>query len=159
MSTLEIMQRARSLSAQAAQLTREQRDRGLECMALALRRRCGAILSANARDVAENGEKLGAVMCDRLALSEQRVSAMAQGLSEIATLPDPLGVALERRPLANGLLLEKQPVPLGVVAIIFESRRRRGTVSQVRQLLHFARRPGGGRVVRVSCRRPSRGLV
>ncbi len=122
MSTLEIMQRARSLSAQAAQLTREQRDRGLECMALALRRRCGAILSANARDVAENGEKLGAVMCDRLALSEQRVSAMAQGLSEIATLPDPLGVALERRPLANGLLLEKQPVPLGVVAIIFESR-------------------------------------
>lgn len=81
------------------------------------------ILEANGRDVSraeENGMHPG--MVDRLRLTESRVEAMAEGLRQIAGLPDPLGEVLDRLKRPNGLEIEKRRVPLGVIGIIYESR-------------------------------------
>lgn len=81
------------------------------------------ILEANGRDVSraqENGMHPG--MVDRLRLTEARVEAMAEGLRQIAGLPDPLGEVLDRFTRPNGLKIEKRRVPLGVIGIIYESR-------------------------------------
>ncbi|WP_455618065.1 glutamate-5-semialdehyde dehydrogenase [Eisenbergiella sp.] len=84
---------------------------------------CKKILEANGRDVSraeENGMHPG--MVDRLRLTESRVEAMAEGLRQIAGLPDPLGEVLDRMKRPNGLEIEKRRVPLGVIGIIYESR-------------------------------------
>lgn len=82
-----------------------------------------AILTANAKDVAA-GEKNGmhAGLIDRLRLTEERILAMAQGLRQIAALPDPVGEILEQFTRPNGLKIEKRRVPVGVIGIIYESR-------------------------------------
>lgn len=82
-----------------------------------------AILTANAEDVAA-GEKNGmhAGLIDRLRLTGERILAMAEGLRQIAVLPDPVGEVLEQFTRPNGLAIEKRRVPVGVIGIIYESR-------------------------------------
>ena len=81
-----------------------------------------AILAANADDMAAAKGHISEVMLDRLALTEERIRAMAKGIEEVAALPDPVGRVLKRVERPNGLVIEKTAVPMGVIAIIYESR-------------------------------------
>ena len=81
-----------------------------------------AILAANAEDMAAAKGHISDVMLDRLALTAPRIEAMAQGIREVAALPDPVGRVLNRVERPNGLVIEKTAVPMGVIAIIYESR-------------------------------------
>ena len=103
-------------------LTNEQRNRALLAMADALDASIAPILEANAADLADARGTCSDVMLDRLALSEARIHAMADGVRAVAALPDPLGRVLTRVERPNGLQIEKHAVPIGVVAIIYESR-------------------------------------
>ena len=78
-----------------------------------------AILAANAEDMAAAKGHISEVMLDRLALTEQRIRAMAKGMEEVAALPDPVGRVLKRVERPNGLVIEKTAVPMGVIAIIY----------------------------------------
>lgn len=81
-----------------------------------------AILKANAEDVRRASGHLSPAMIDRLLLNEKRIKDMADGIRAVAALPDPVGRILEKRTLYNGLSLEKRSVPIGLIAIIYESR-------------------------------------
>jgi glutamate-5-semialdehyde dehydrogenase len=101
----------------------EVKNRALEAMARGLLDRQGEILEANAADLAAaEGRGHPPAFVDRLRLDSGRVRAMARGLQEVATLPDPVGevTGMERRP--NGLWVGRMRVPLGVIAVIYESR-------------------------------------
>ena len=82
----------------------------------------GEILEANARDVSLAQGSVSDVMIDRLRLTKERIASMAKGIGEIAALPTPLGICLEKNLRPNGLRIEKVTVPMGVIAIIYESR-------------------------------------
>ena len=101
----------------------DQKDRALRAAAVALRRRCGEILSANERDM-EGAVSSGAsgALLDRLKLDPGRVEAMARSLEDIADLPDPIGTVLAEWSRPNGLNIQRRRVPLGVIGIIYESR-------------------------------------
>ncbi|MBJ7416552.1 MAG: glutamate-5-semialdehyde dehydrogenase [Niveispirillum sp.] len=115
--------RARAASAIVATAPADARDKALRVAANTLRARTADILAANAMDMDAATQKgLSGAMLDRLMLNPARVEAMAKGLEEIADRPDPLGAVLERWERPNGLRFEKVRVPLGVIAIIFESR-------------------------------------
>ena len=94
----------------------------LSAMAAALVIRTPEILAANALDMDAARDTVSSVMLDRLRLDEGRVRAMADGILEITKLPSPLGISLEKTERPNGLLIEKVSVPIGVIAIIYESR-------------------------------------
>jgi glutamate-5-semialdehyde dehydrogenase len=114
---------AKRASRSLAQLDTATKDRALEAIGAALIERTPEILDANARDMAAGEENdIGAALLDRLRLDEQRVAAMAQGVREIAALPDPVGEIIEGWRLPNGLDVRKTRVPLGVVAIVYEAR-------------------------------------
>ena len=81
-----------------------------------------AILAANAEDMAAAKGRISDVMLDRLALTPQRIEAMARGIRDVAALPDPVGRVLSHIERPNGLVIEKTAVPMGVIAIIYESR-------------------------------------
>jgi glutamate-5-semialdehyde dehydrogenase len=99
------------------------RDAALDATARLLGERAEDILEANAADLAdERAEGLTPTLRDRLALSAQRVAAMADGVRAVAGLDDPTGEVLERKTLASGLELTKLRVPLGVVAVVYEAR-------------------------------------
>jgi glutamate-5-semialdehyde dehydrogenase len=101
----------------------EVKDRALERLAELLAERVDEVLSANALDLAdERAAGLTDALRDRLALTPERVEAMAEGVREIVALPDPVGEELERRTIQDGLELRKVRVPLGVVAVIYEAR-------------------------------------
>lgn len=91
-------------------------------MADALRENCAAILEENKKDVEAARGKITDVMIDRLSLDEGRIKGMADGIRDVVKLPDPVGRVLSRVELSNGLIVEKTAVPMGVVAIIYESR-------------------------------------
>jgi glutamate-5-semialdehyde dehydrogenase len=91
-------------------------------MADALEAQTDAILSANAADLAAARGHISDVMLDRLLLDEARVRAMAEGVRAVAALPDPVGKAVRTVTRPNGLVIEKRLVPMGVIAIIYESR-------------------------------------
>ncbi len=97
-------------------------DTALLSMADALVRHTDRILEANRLDVLDARERLGEVMTDRLRLSEERIRSMAEGIRKIASLPTPTGRVLEEVERPNGLKIQKVSVPIGVVAIIYESR-------------------------------------
>ena len=80
------------------------------------------ILAANREDIEASRDRYGEVMLDRLTLTPERIAGMAQGVREVAALPDPEGKVLRRVERPNGLVIEKTSVPLGVIAIIYESR-------------------------------------
>jgi len=101
----------------------EQKNAALDATARLLDERGGEILEANAADLADDrAEGLSAALRDRLALSEARIGAMAEGVRVVAALDDPIGEELERKTLASGLDLRKLRVPLGVVAVVYEAR-------------------------------------
>ncbi len=104
-------------------LTEEEKNKALLCAAKGLQADCEKILAANAEDMRagrENGMHAG--LLDRLKLDEARIDAMADGLRQIAGLPDPVGNILDAWERPNGLKLQKISVPLGVIGIIYESR-------------------------------------
>ncbi|HUC00232.1 MAG TPA: glutamate-5-semialdehyde dehydrogenase [Solirubrobacterales bacterium] len=101
----------------------EAKNTALEATARLLEERVGEILEANAADLAdERAANLSTALRDRLALTEARVKAMADGVRVVAALDDPVGEELERKTLASGLDLRKVRVPLGVVAVVYEAR-------------------------------------
>jgi glutamate-5-semialdehyde dehydrogenase len=120
---LEAARRAKAAAAALAPLTRAVKDQALRDMADALEAASEQILTANAEDVSAARESgTGESVIDRLALSDERITAMADGLRHIATLPDPVGEVIRGGTLANGLELRQVRVPLGVVGIIYEAR-------------------------------------
>ena len=122
MTTLDILKAAKAAAPVLAQADTDVKNAALLAMADALLNATDVILAANALDVEAAKEKLGSVMVDRLALSPARVEAMADGIRQVAVLPDPVGEVRERYTREDGLVIEKTGVPLGVVAIIYESR-------------------------------------
>jgi glutamate-5-semialdehyde dehydrogenase len=122
MTTQEILQAAQTARLPLTLATTEKKNRALLAMADALEAAQEEILSANARDMAAARAQTSEVMLDRLALNEARILDMANGIRAVAKLSDPVGKILECRQLPNGLLVEKTAVPMGVIAIIYESR-------------------------------------
>lgn len=122
MTTRGMLHAAKQTCRVAATLTTEQKNAALYAMADALVAHTDAILQANAKDVEAAKTSLSAVMVDRLALTAQRIVGMAQGIREVAALPDPVGRVIERVDRENGLVIEKVSVPMGVTAMIYESR-------------------------------------
>ncbi len=120
--TLEIIKAAKKAATSLGTLGAEQKRKALCAMAKGLEAETPALLAANARDLEAAKGALPDVMLDRLRLDEKRIAAMAQGIREVAALPDPVGALLEERLLPNGLQVTKKRVPLGVVGIIYESR-------------------------------------
>lgn len=116
-------ERAAAVKPFLQKLTAEEKDRGLTAAAEALLRNTGRILEANERDM-ENAVKNGMNpgMQDRLRLTEERIGAMAEGLRQIAELPDCIGEIMEEFQRPNGLKIRKLRVPLGVIGIIYEAR-------------------------------------
>jgi glutamate-5-semialdehyde dehydrogenase len=118
-----LSQDARAAAKVLALAPAEQKNRALEAMEQAIRANCASILEANAEDVAEaraNGATSAFV--DRLTLTEARVAAMADGLGVVRAITDPVGAVTERWQRPNGMTIERVRVPLGVIAVIFESR-------------------------------------
>jgi glutamate-5-semialdehyde dehydrogenase len=122
-SVAEICASAKDASRTLARLDSATRDAALEAIAAALDARVDEILEANALDVQAGEEAdIGSALLDRLRLTPDRIAAMARGVREIASLRDPVGEVLEGFRLPNGLDVRKVRVPLGVVAVVYESR-------------------------------------
>lgn len=117
-----MLEKAKAAKAQVTRLTPAEKNAALNAMADALLRQQDAILAANALDLEAAKEHISTVMLDRLRLTPQRIAGMAQGIREVADLPDPTGHILEEHTRADGLLIQKVAVPMGVIAIIYESR-------------------------------------
>ena len=122
MTTREILLRAKAATATLSTLTTEQKNKALLAMADALIADTAPILAANAADMEAAKATISPVMLDRLALTEARIAAMAEGIRQVAALPDPVGHQLSETVRADGLTIRKISVPIGVVAIIYESR-------------------------------------
>ncbi len=122
MTTQELLQRARAAKWDIAAADTAAKNRALLAMAKALEEHSGDILAANRLDLEAARGTISQVMLDRLALSPDRISGMAAGLREVAELPDPVGAVLSWVERPNGLVIEKTAVPMGVIAIIYESR-------------------------------------
>jgi len=101
----------------------EQKNRALDAMERAIRKQAPAILAANAEDVAEaRASGVNAAFIDRLTLTPARIEAMAEGIATVRGIADPVGVVTESWQRPNGMTIERVRVPLGVIAVIFESR-------------------------------------
>ena len=123
MTVQEQAQKARTAALTLSSATRATKDAALLAMADALAKSETAILEANARDVAR-GEENGtsAALIDRLRLTPDRIAGMAEGLRELAALPDPVGDVVRGWTNANGVQVRQVRVPFGVVGIIYEAR-------------------------------------
>jgi len=119
----EIGRKARAAARPLATASAERKHAALIAMAEAVRRNEQAILDANVVDIA-NGEEVGlsAAMMDRLRLTPDRIRAMADGIRQIAELPDPVGAVIAEWDRPNGLHIERVRTPLGVIGVIYESR-------------------------------------
>ena len=122
MTTQELLVQAKAATGALAALSTERKNAALLAMADALERETPAILAANRADLEAARGTVSDVMLDRLALDESRVAAMADGIRQVAELPDPVGRVLRTVERPNGLVIEKRAVPMGVIAIIYESR-------------------------------------
>ena len=118
----EMLNAAKAAKAQIAALTTAEKNNALHAMADALLAQQDTILAANALDMAKAASTISSVMLDRLKLTPQRIQAMAQGIRDVAALPDPVGNLLDEYTRCDGLRISKVSVPIGVIAIIYESR-------------------------------------
>ena len=120
---LDICRKARKASVELAKLSAEVKNKALHEMAEALEKNIEAILEANRKDV-ENAKARGVkeALIDRLILNKSRIGNMAKCLREVADLPDPVGEIVRTWTRPNGLIIGQLRVPLGVVAVIYESR-------------------------------------
>lgn len=123
MTQLEIMGAKSKEASRFLMTAGSKKDEALNAIAKALRENADKIIKANDIDI-ENGKKAGLTksLLDRLKLTEERINGMADGVSEVASLADPVGRVLDGRTLKNGLQIEKVTVPMGVIGIIFEAR-------------------------------------
>ncbi len=117
-----MLEAAKAAKAQVSRLTSAQKNAALNAMADALLAQQEEILAANALDMGAAQGHISTVMLDRLRLTPERIAGMAQGIQEVVDLPDPAGRVLEEHTRADGLLIQKKSVPMGVIAIIYESR-------------------------------------
>ena len=117
-----MLEAAKAAKFSVTALTTDQKNAALEAMAQALIDGQDNILAANAQDMENARGKVAQVMLDRLLLTPDRIAGMAKGIREVAALPDPVGHLLERHTRADGLQIDKVSVPMGVIAIIYESR-------------------------------------
>ena len=117
-----MLENARAAKAEIARLQPGQKNAALNAMADALLAHQGDILAANALDLEAARGTISQVMLDRLLLTPARIAGMAQGIREVTALPDPVGLVLEEHTRPDGLQIQKVSVPMGVVAIIYESR-------------------------------------
>ena len=117
-----MLEAAKAAKTEITRLTPEQKNAALYAMADALIEKEADILAANALDLEAARGTVSDVMLDRLLLTSARIAGMAQGIREVAALPEPTGMVLEEHTRADGLLIQKKAVPMGVIAIIYESR-------------------------------------
>ena len=122
MTTQELLKTVKAAAPALAEATTAQKNQALLAMAAALEANCGEILEANRRDVSAAQGHIAPVMIDRLALSRQRVLDMAEGVRQVAALPDPVGRVRRQVVRPNGMTIDQVGVAMGVVAIIYESR-------------------------------------
>ena len=118
----QMLENAKAAKREVANLTTQQKNAALNAMAQALLSQEAEILAANALDLEAAKEHISPVMLDRLRLTPARIAGMADGIRQAAALPDPVGQILERYIRDDGLRIEKVSVPMGVIAIIYESR-------------------------------------
>jgi len=117
-----MLQAAKAAKSEIARLSTEKKNKALLAMADALLSQQDKILSANAADLEQAKDSISPVMMDRLRLTEDRIAGMAKGIREVAELPDPVGHQLSEYVRSDGLKISKVSSPIGVVAIIYESR-------------------------------------
>ncbi len=122
MTTLEILKHARAAAPSLSVLSTESKNVAIETMASELEMSAPAILAANEIDMEAAKGHISDVMLDRLRLTENRVASMASGMRQVMALPDPAWRTLESVTRPDGLRIDKVSVPLGVIAIIYESR-------------------------------------
>ncbi len=122
-STIEILREAKSVKGVLCSLSTEKKNEALLKMADALVENAAEILSENADDLKQAKGKISDVMLDRLALSKERIEGMAEGIRQVAALPDPVGEILDTVIRPSGIVVEKTAVPMGIVAIIYDSRQ------------------------------------
>ena len=122
MTTIELLERTKAAWGSIRSASAEEKDRLLLAMAESLEANSEDILRENAKDMEAAKGAISDVMLDRLALTESRIHAMAEGTREAAALPDHVGRALAQFKRPNGMTITKRQVPLGLVAIIYESR-------------------------------------
>ena len=113
---------AKAAKYQVMKLTTEEKNAALTAMAQALVDQAEEILAANALDLEAAKGVVSDVMLDRLLLTKERIDGMAKGILDVVQLPDPVGHILESYERADGLLIQRRSVPMGVIAIIYESR-------------------------------------
>ena len=118
----EMLEAAKAAKSQIACLTAREKNTALHAMADSLLKREAAILAANALDLDAARGHVSDVMLDRLHLTSDRIAGMAKGIREVAQLSDPVGLTLESHTRSDGLKIDKVSVPMGVIAIIYESR-------------------------------------
>ena len=118
----EMLEAAKAAKGEVAGLSTEQKNAALNAMADALIVWQDAILGANALDMESAKAHISPVMLDRLKLTKERIAGMAQGIREVTALPDPVGRILQTHAREDGLEIQKVSVPMGVIAIIYESR-------------------------------------
>src|SRR5256714_1470907 len=120
---LDLGKRARAASKILARANTEQKNKALLAMADAVISRRELLLAANEKDVAKaESSGLSGAMLERLTLNAQRVAAMAEGIRQVAELPDPVGEVIKEWTRPNGIRISKVRVPIGVIGIIYESR-------------------------------------
>ncbi len=122
MTTQELLHAAKAACPRLAALEEAEKNQAIFAMADALTADAAVILAANAQDLDAAQGKISDVMLDRLRLTQARIEAMADGMRQVAALPDPVGEVLAEVVRPNGLVIRKTAVPMGVVAIIYESR-------------------------------------
>jgi glutamate-5-semialdehyde dehydrogenase len=121
--TLDALRRARAAARALALCSSARKNRVLGALAAILREERNAILAANARDLERaRGSGMAGAFVERLALNDARIEAMARSVEEVADLPDPVGEVIARWRRPNGLEISQIRVPIGVIAIIYESR-------------------------------------
>ena len=121
-TTIRLLECARKAVPDVAKLTSEEKNQALQRMAKALEKNSDSILIENAIDVENANGKISEVMIDRLRLTERRIRDMADGIRQVAQLPDPVFSIDRENVREDGLIIRKVRVPLGVIAIIYESR-------------------------------------
>ena len=122
MTTQEILIAAKAAAPALAGVGTEKKNAALLAMADALTAHCADILAANALDVEAAKGRISDVMIDRLTLTADRIDGMAEGIRQVAELPDPVGRAIRRVERPSGIVIDRVGVPMGVIAIIYESR-------------------------------------
>ena len=122
MTTQEILQKTRSTKNALLMVSPEVKNQALLAMADEIIISEDSILAANSQDMVNATGRIADSMLDRLLLTPQRLQSMADGIRAVAVLPDPVGKTISTNTRPNGIVIEKKSVPMGLIAIIYESR-------------------------------------